>query len=200
MAEFAEVPTDPSDRADVTRPAKTLAELEAAMNHTLDIYNALGVQWGTDPFTAIQELKDRAAEKPPRQLYDSIPLFGYELITRERIRQIAQEGWSEEHDNEHTDGSLAIVGAIYAVAGLEDVEVINVIGRERMLVGLPAWPTTWAEEYDKSGEHPRMRCLVIAGALIAAEIDRLQRWADANEKAEVQHIRESINADMASEL
>ena len=36
-----------------------------------------------------------------------------------------------------------------------------------------AWP--WEPQFDKRGKHSRIRCLTIAGALIAAEIDRLKR-------------------------
>lgn len=194
MAEFQEV-TDPNDRpsADVTVPGRTLAELEAAMTHLLDIYAQLGVKWGGDPFTAIREMQDRAAEKPPRQLYDSIPLFGYELVTRERIGQITRERFSEEHDDEHIDHSLAIVAAIYAVAGIADVEVIRVVGRERFLLGIPAWPMSWDSEWDKRDQHPVLRRLAIAGALICAEIDRLQRQAEANERDERARIVDSID-------
>jgi hypothetical protein len=39
------------------------------------------------------------------------------------------------------------------------------------------WP--WEPEWDKRGSGDRMRDLVKAGALIAAEIDRLQRSAKA---------------------
>jgi hypothetical protein len=34
-------------------------------------------------------------------------------------------------------------------------------------------PESWAPEYDKRGKHDRLRRLEIAGALIAAEIDRI---------------------------
>ncbi len=39
---------------------------------------------------------------------------GIELITAERKRQIEKEGWTPEHDAEHTDGSLALAAVCYA--------------------------------------------------------------------------------------
>ncbi|HCT33652.1 MAG TPA: hypothetical protein DF966_10890, partial [Sulfitobacter sp.] len=37
------------------------------------------------------------------------------------------------------------------------------------------WPSEWDDEWDKRDQLDRRRKLVIAGALIAAEIDRLDR-------------------------
>lgn len=113
----------------------------------------------------------------------SAPLLGVELITRERNRQIVTERWSTQHDDSHTDQSMAIVAAMYAVHGT-DSEVLNRAGDGEVT---DAWPKTWAERFDKRNKHPRIRQLAIAGALIAAEIDRLQRAAIANaEDAEEQ--------------
>jgi len=86
---------------------------------------------------------------------------GVELIREERIRQIHEEGWTLEHDAQHTDGSLAVAGAAYALhlrgAGVFSVPLI--------------WP--WSKEWWKPSED-HIRNLAKAGALIAAEIDRLQ--------------------------
>lgn len=120
----------------------------------------------------------------------SAPLLGVELITRERNRQIVTERWSTAHDDEHTDQSMAIVAAMYAVHGDPAIVVVrkakigDAIGAN-MLVS-DAWPETWAAKFDKRERHPRIRQLAIAGALIAAEIDRLQRKAinDADEALE----------------
>lgn len=143
-----------------------------------------------------------SSEKPPRQLYDSIPLFGYELITRERIRQITQERYSEAHDDEHTDHSLAIVAAIYAVADIEGVRVMRSVPADSEMHAhwIPAWPTSWDQEHDKRAEHPRLRQLSIAGALIAAEIDRLQRTADEYERHERETIATELEIDRRNDL
>lgn len=110
----------------------------------------------------------------------SAPLLGVEMIVRERNRQIVTERWSSQHDDTHTDDSLAIVAAMYAVADVDNVSVMrhtDINDREDQRKYFDAWPATWAATFDKRAEHPRLRQLAIAGALIAAEIDRLQRHA-----------------------
>lgn len=92
---------------------------------------------------------------------------GIELITEERRRQIINENWTPEHDDEHTRGEMAIAAACYAVEGT-DAEVINPYVFEQ-----EGWP--WEPKWDKRKKHNRLRQLIIAGALIAAEIDRIQR-------------------------
>lgn len=199
--------------------------VSARLEHLADLYDALDVPWGSDPFTVIKALNERSyddiseisdkltdtlaelglkpdaedmliahtirslkrrAEKLPQpHLYESIPLFGYELITRERIRQITRERFGEEHDDEHTDHSLAIVAALYAVAGT-DAFVVD--GHDK-----PYWPESWDRDWDKREEHDRLRQLSIAGALIAAEIDRLQRQAEENERDERAQILSRID-------
>jgi hypothetical protein len=113
---------------------------------------------------------------------------GAEMIAEERARQFHPEGWDPAHDDGHKDGSLAIVAACYAVAGREDVRVeayrdfpVNCGCREAHCEHMLCVETRWADafpwepEADKRAKHPAIRRLVIAGALIAAEIDRLQR-------------------------
>jgi hypothetical protein len=49
---------------------------------------------------------------------------GLELIKEERKRQIEVEGWTSEHDKEHTIGELANAAAYYAMTD-ELIEFIN---------------------------------------------------------------------------
>lgn len=102
---------------------------------------------------------------------------GVEQIAAERQRQIDVEGWSAEHDNKHLDGSMAMAAACYAAPG-----PIYLYGEYRKLLGYEThtmvgfhdpWP--WAAKWDKRDKHDKLQRLVIAGALIAAEIDRLER-------------------------
>lgn len=91
---------------------------------------------------------------------------GAELIAAERRRQIEEEGWTPEHDAEHEDGELAIAAACYATPENERLYLYN--------GDVPSdWP--WAHEWWKPcpGPDNRVRELVKAGALVAAEIDRL---------------------------
>ncbi len=106
--------------------------------------------------------------------------YGVMLIARERMRQIEKEGWTAEHDDKHVNGELAVAAACYAVAGLdgngEAFEVHRLYTDHREGLAEDAWP--WDPEWDKREDHSHLRRLVIAGALIAAEIDRLQRAAN----------------------
>lgn len=82
-------------------------------------------------------------------------------VLAERQRQISAEGWTPEHDDEHDVGELSQAAAFYAMYGLSF---------ER---GRVVWP--WDESWLKPGS--RRRNLVKAGALILAEIERLDRAA-----------------------
>lgn len=102
---------------------------------------------------------------------------GIEIIAAERQRQIDVEGWSSAHDDGHADGSLALVAALYATPiPLYSVEVIkDDEGRELFFGFDDPWPSDWGVAVDKRLVHDRLRKLAIAGALIAADIDRLLR-------------------------
>jgi len=96
---------------------------------------------------------------------------GIELITEERKRQILEEGWTEDHDDYHADGQMSGAAACYAIAA-------NELSASTPYLSSPnpsLWP--WDLTWWKPGKCA-IRCLVKAGALIAAEIDRLQRLAN----------------------
>lgn len=95
-------------------------------------------------------------------------MTGAELIAAERRRQVEEEGWTERHDDLHTDGALAVAATHYARP--PEQRVLRTPNRP-VPVG---WP--WEDGAWRPGD--RVRELVKAGALIAAEIDRLQRIAD----------------------
>ena len=102
---------------------------------------------------------------------------GAELIAQERQRQISKEGWTPEHDDTHRRGELAYAAQGYALLGAAQSGAhleCDPIEMEQP----PFWPweiMSWKPSKDK------IRNLVKAGGLIAAEIDRLQR-AKAKEK------------------
>lgn len=89
---------------------------------------------------------------------------GVKLIAEERQRQIEKEGWTPEHDDQHTDEELAIAAACYVMP--QEL-------RENGIVTPLAWP--WHPDWWKPTPNNRIRELTKAGALIAAEIDRLKR-------------------------
>lgn len=97
-------------------------------------------------------------------------MSGLKRIAEERVRQIAKEGWSAMHDDAHDSGSLAAAAACYAaLASLQACGAIEACGAS------PRPPQGWPWELSDWKPKDRMRNLVRAGALIAAEIDRLER-------------------------
>lgn len=96
-------------------------------------------------------------------------MTGVEMIATERKRQIEEEGFDTKHDEENIDGELALAAACYAapepVFVKQQVNPLDIRFRD-------AWPWSWGIEWDKRFKHDRLRSLVIAGALIAAEIER----------------------------
>ena len=97
---------------------------------------------------------------------------GIELIAIERQRQIEGEGWTAKHDDQHETGEIALAAACYAIP-------VNRRGVFDSSRGLIEWLWPWDAEWWKPARSSRSRIkeLVKAGALIAAEIDRLQRRA-----------------------
>ena len=99
---------------------------------------------------------------------------GTSLIAAERTRQITEEGWTPEHDAEHRDGALIDAAVSYAIAAEATYYSDSNATFDQFRPGsgnVPRdWP--WDGEWWKPSNDP-VRNLVKAGALIAAEIDRL---------------------------
>lgn len=93
-------------------------------------------------------------------------------VQAERRRQITAEGWTPEHDDEHSHGQIARAAACYALAGSSAPND----GTAALLVSL-AWP--WDQQWWKPTS--ARRDLIKAGALILAEIERLDRAAPGKE-------------------
>jgi hypothetical protein len=87
-------------------------------------------------------------------------------IVAERRRQIEAEGWTPEHDDEHGAGEMAAAAAAYAFSAATE-------GRYYAADPLGFWP--WDAKWWKP--KGARRDLVRAGALIVAEIERLDRAA-----------------------
>jgi hypothetical protein len=92
---------------------------------------------------------------------------GADRIAAERRRQIADEGYYAQHDDEHGRDELTRAAVCYALPA--HMRPIRVPGQPPSHY----WP--WALEDWKPTPDDRVRELVKAGALIAAEIDRLLR-------------------------
>lgn len=85
-------------------------------------------------------------------------------VIAERQRQQSVEGWMPEHDDEHCNGELAMAAVCY----------INETGTVNRNGGKP-WGWPWDASWWKP--NARRRNLVKAGALILAEIERIDRAA-----------------------
>lgn len=85
-------------------------------------------------------------------------LTGVQMIAKERKEQIEKHGWDISHDEYYSDNEL-VKAALFCI----NSEVFE-------------WPFQWDEKFrDKILKKPnRVERLRVAGALIAAEIDRLQ--------------------------
>lgn len=91
------------------------------------------------------------------------PTTGPRLIAQERMRQVCEEGWTAEHDDEHNNCELVQAAVCYLDEYLW--------GRQEPIPHY--WP--WDQKWWKPSPDNRIKDLIKAGALIAAEIDRLQR-------------------------
>lgn len=114
---------------------------------------------------------------------------GISRIAAERQRQLSVEGWTPEHDDKHGGGALARAAAQYAIPyGLR--------AGKRVFEWL--WP--WDSRWYKPSAGNRIRELEKAGALIAAEIDRLLRLeaGRASKADSVSDAPESAGANRAA--
>lgn len=91
-------------------------------------------------------------------------------VLAERRRQIEAEGWTPEHDDQWVHGELALAAAGYAEAG-------GNVHRDIIADLQPSLPFTWAWSPLWWKPTDRRRDLVKAGALILAEIERIDRAA-----------------------
>ncbi|CZY46179.1 ead/Ea22-like family protein [Enterobacter asburiae] len=121
-------------------------------------------QMALDAVTLLDELE--AAQKLIAEL--GVLAFNHALldVISERQRQRSIEGWTSEHDDAYQNSELADAAACYA------------INAHNQGFSTPEhWP--WAPEWWKQSG-PR-RDLVKAGALILAEIERIDRAAGKGE-------------------
>ncbi|HGH7300111.1 TPA: hypothetical protein ACKRX8_000119 [Pseudomonas aeruginosa] len=166
-------------------PESVRAWFEAKQAHVnaVDAYNARlkfvreHCPFGTsvDPEYQLMEEADRLARGLVGPMFDELRSLlaaapGKEVpqawldVQSERRRQINVEGWTPEHDDKHETGALASAAGCYAMFSLA------------YPAGDPShfWP--WDKSWWKPSPDGR-RNMVKAGALILAEIERLDRAA-----------------------
>ncbi|HGY1466842.1 TPA: hypothetical protein ACNVLA_003754 [Klebsiella aerogenes] len=112
-----------------------------------------------------------ARELQERRKADSVTAAGTDVLA-ERQRQITAEGWTPERDDQYKNAELAFAASCYAfhaAAASWDLEDDGIPYDSHPVPKQWPWGPTWWKPTD-----PR-RDLVKAGALILAEIERLDR-------------------------
>ncbi|MBC4065317.1 MULTISPECIES: ead/Ea22-like family protein [Klebsiella pneumoniae complex] len=150
----------------LANPANILALVEA-----LEKAQGMETYWKTQCrgiTDHCEELQARIAELESR----TVTAAAADVLA-ERKRQVTTEGWTPEHDDQHVNFEMAIAGGLYAISAVDS--------HHKLRNSAPsAWP--WDRKWWKP-DGPR-RDLVKAGALILAEIERLDRAAGIKVEAE----------------
>ncbi len=121
---------------------------------------------------------------------------GTELIAAERQRQINKEGYTFAHDDEHDGGEMADAAACYAAVAGSFMPYKQETSYAQQIIFKDPWPWDDGDKRFSFGERrnnpgnffsdqypttlrnaERIDLLTKAGALCAAEIDRLARVA-----------------------
>lgn len=115
-------------------------------------------------------------------------------VLAERQRHITAEGWTPKHDDEHSDGSLAVAAACYAIANHPHAGGL----KARDLWEWTGWGSRAFKPWDSR------RNLVRAAALLLAEIERMDRGArsendDENMRAWEPAMKDNFNGDIGGD-
>lgn len=106
--------------------------------------------------------------KVPVEAWQVSPTPAARDVLAERSRQVAAEGWTVAHDDEHDCGQIPMAAACYAAGQI----LFKSFTHHN---GAPDYRSVWP--WDRPWWKPKdaRRNLVRAGALILAEIERLDR-------------------------
>lgn len=146
--------------------AERVARLESLAGFFASVIKS-GEPWSDTCQKALDEAKGVPAG-------DLCGLAAVNSVLAERRRQQETEGWTPEHDDAHGDGSLAVAGACYALGLQQEFGDSRFNDHFRVPV---LWPESWAASWWKPTPNSPRRDMVKAGALILAEIERLDRAA-----------------------
>ena len=172
LKQISEYPTPSTQYARVLRKYILALEkaLEKAQKQTTESENRVRKQNRhiCELFDDNTALRQRIAELESR----TVTAAAADVLA-ERKRQVTTEGWTPEHDDQHVNFEMAIAGGLYAISAVDS--------HHKLRNSAPsAWP--WDRKWWKP-DGPR-RDLVKAGALILAEIERLDRAAGIKVEAE----------------
>jgi hypothetical protein len=155
-------------------PAGSSPELEAILKDPVAVH--LNMLRGGIAMPSLENIKHLYPEV--RDAFAAVEGAAVRDIAAERRRQIETEGWTLAHDDTHNQGEMANAAGAYCQSA----------ARPRLFSRKPGaaftfpmcWP--WAREWWKP-KNPRAD-LVRAGALIIAEIERLDRIAHPSTNSE----------------
>ena len=165
----------------VTRRLSVLADENTTLRAKIaEMEKQAPVRWGCTVLQVDGSWKEEIGiEEPPKDYFSirnafplyALPVWGSQAVLdviTERYRQIEVEGWTPEHDDEHSAHALAEAAACYCLSS----------------AGKPFdyFETVWPWErwwFKASGTR---RDLVKAGALLLAEVERLDRAAEVGRK------------------
>lgn len=144
------------------------ARLQAMASEAIDQYNAEVAgggepqfpQWARDVLDMLDELSK--AQMGRAQAAQAAMTAAARDVLAERRRQVEQEGWTPERDNAYDAGELSLAAACYALAGDGPHATV---------------PEDWPWDYGWWKPSSDRRNLVKAGALILADIERIDRAA-----------------------
>lgn len=144
---------------------KMIADELADVLTYLDLLAAvLGVDLGHAAVSKFNEVSERVGFPDRIHLASPAkPSDGVSMIAAERRRHVEVEGWTPERDDRYEDHQLSQAAACYCI-GLPFAG-----GEGDVRVQLWPWDMQWWKPKD------RLHDLARAGALIAAEIDRIRR-------------------------
>lgn len=148
-------------------PETLAGKIDAAWNYVEQIGLALNI----GDVTHAKKAKVEAARLLSLAMDEADEYDGLGLIRAERQRQLTEERWTAEHDDGHTESEMVVASNQYS-----SLAAVQIRGRGEVKAPpcfIPKnWP--WEPEWWKPSDDPK-RNLVKAGALIAAELDRLNR-------------------------
>lgn len=106
----------------------------------------------------------------------TIPVVGTKLIEQYREEQISKHNWSVQHDIDVNKDGQFVQAAVSYLSATNQVQVKTATGPITVRP-LDIWPSNWSTNWFKAGDD-KIKNLSKAGALIAAEIDRLLQTSD----------------------
>ncbi len=109
-------------------------------------------------------------------------VYGLQQIQAERAKQV--EKWSHHHDDEHDGGEIAFNAMMLIVEHLNQTAVEKATESVEVRVG---GDDVWVDQWGLMKRHrdDRIKLLTVAGALVAAEIDRLRREEERKTEAKI---------------